>query len=726
MSELTVPRAPTTVGRIANVDTTPVAASLAGAVADFGDTIMRHGMALEADRLDRQMSRRQLDMTRDLGELRLQVEDMGDPDAAGQAWDQGYEAIRQRYLDGTDERGRPLVDPRNKENFNLAFDDLGNQHALAIGRRQLGLRQSQRAATYYEYGQVAGAEAARTDPETRAALYVQFDAETDKQVAAGTMTPEQAAKAKVEFRQSTENAAAIEASAADPSGFLEALDGEAYKHLDPETKARYRVSAQAELARRQERASNDAAKVADARLKDITALSYAGERSADAAFLDTPQAMASPLWAEAMAARSLRDEFPGFKKLPPAQQEAIIAAEASRAKTHDWELKRGDVLRAWYAEAAKDWVNDPGTAAQKAGLEYTDLPVFDPAAAGDWSSALAGRIVDDEFYAGKGYTKNRSAIFTSDDLAGLKAVTDPKADAAPKVALAGAIVRGSGGKIDTVLNAMGADPVFRRSVKLLALTGDPNLTEAVLRGEQKIALGTVVMPSDADLTMIFNTLTGGVYEDAPEIGAEVKSAVAALYADEANTVNGETEAGKGFIFDGRAREIIEKATFTVTGAAPDRNGKLTIGGLQEVNGALVVLPRGVDVRDVELTMDRIAARVAGGVYDPNAQFSGSEAMGADPSVLRDSLTAVQGKPELDPMAVFRGTSARLYGKAKATVPDLGANPREMFQQMKLSQVGESGIYEFVYERDGRLIPLSDASGRAWRFRLTDLMDEAAR
>ena len=168
MSELTVPRAPVTVGRTATIrHESPGTGELAAA---FGNRLLAFGTALEADRLDREMARLKVDMTRDLGELRLQVEDMGDPDAAGAAWDAGVASIRKNYLTGTGENGRPRVDKKNEGNFGLAFDDLTNTHALAIGRRGLALRQSQRAATYYDYGNVAAAQAVTADPETQAQM----------------------------------------------------------------------------------------------------------------------------------------------------------------------------------------------------------------------------------------------------------------------------------------------------------------------------------------------------------------------------------------------------------------------------------------------------------------------------------------------------------------------------------------------------------------------------
>lgn len=601
MSELTVPRAPTTVGRIANVDTTPVAATMAGAVADFGDTIMRHGMALEADRLDRQMSRRQLDMTRDLGELRLQVEDMGDPDAAGAAWDQGFAAIREKYLTGADERGRPLVDPRNKENFNLAFDDLGNQHALAIGRRQMGLRQSQRAATYYEYGQVAGAEAARTDPETRAALYAQFDAETDKQVAAGTMTPEAGAKAKAEFRQSTENAAAIEASAADPAGFLEALDSEAYAHLDAETKARHRVSAQAKLAslavadrKALEAAAKERAKVVSDDIGDMIDIFGAGQTPANAARLDTPEYKADPRWAEAKAAEALFLEVPGIRQMTPAELDAQIKAEAAKPKGAAYQTERLKVLQDTRDKVAAAYKVDPIAAARTAELAVPDLPedlLADPKAT---ASALAARVTFGADLKAQGYTKT-DAYLDAEENAALKAALSIDGDPAQRAALAGAItgaIVSRGGDPDAI-EALAADPVLGWVGGMVAGgAGSNHLAAEVLSGQQAMEAKNLVLPPVKDrMAPTFDQL-GPLFADVPggeALQGKVVAAADALYAARVRRIDPTGEIDE---------DLWNQALHEVMGGTGTYGSSKSRGGVQEVRGRKTMVDPGVSAQDM--------------------------------------------------------------------------------------------------------------------------------
>jgi hypothetical protein len=137
---LTVPTSGVIAGRAAQPVADTGVGAVGGAISEFGQRIAETFGRVEADRLDREMSRINVDMTRDLGQLRLQVEQMGDPDAAGAAWDQGRASIRDQYLNGQTDSGRPRVDPKNRENFGLAFDDLSNTHALAIGRMNMEQR----------------------------------------------------------------------------------------------------------------------------------------------------------------------------------------------------------------------------------------------------------------------------------------------------------------------------------------------------------------------------------------------------------------------------------------------------------------------------------------------------------------------------------------------------------------------------------------------------------
>lgn len=601
MSELTVPRAPNIVGRTATEQFEPP--QTGAMVADFGNRMLQFGTVLETDRLDRQMSRLRVDMTKDLGDLRLQVEEIGDPEAAGAAWDQGIAQLRQTYQTGTDDRGRPRIDKKNVENFGLAFDDLSNTHALALGGRFLALRQSQRAATYYEYSTVAGNQAAKADPATREKLYADFDEETDRQVAAGTMDPEKAAKTKLEFRQRTENAAAIELQAADPEGLVEALDGGEFANLDPETRARYGVSAQAEVDRRavaEQKAAEAGAKEAAAQVdKDLGKLidlsDHGGAIAVDQAFLARPDVQASPRYPEAQAALALRQEVPDLAFKTPAELDVLIATEKKRPITEPWDEKRLTVLEAQRARAADGWRTDGIAYARKSGLPVPALPTFDPANPDAFADAIAARVTFGQGLKADGYTTD-TLILDQDEQATiaktLAGLTDPAAKAALAGALTGAVLerKGNPGQIA----ALAADPVLSWVGGMQARgAGSPGLAAEILSGQQAMEAKNLILPPVADrISPTFEQL-GTVFADIPggeRLQAGVTAAADALYAARIRRID-----PTGAIDEDLYRQALHEVQGG-TGTVGSANAR---GGLQEVNGRLTLLDPGMRPEDFD-------------------------------------------------------------------------------------------------------------------------------
>ncbi len=708
MSELTVPRAPATVGRAAQVDTTPIAGD-GGLIAEFGNRMLEKGLQLQAQRRERAVRKLQLDMARDMGMAKLEAEKITDPTQVGPFWDAKTAEFNTKYVE-------EQTDPEIRSVMELAVQGSADQHAVDLAGKVETLERSQTEADWITArGQIV-LDTSRADPTTLEAMLGQGEAWIDSLAEQGILDPAKAASEKEAFRQEVYANRARAAIQDDPDAFLAAAAAGEYDHLGGTALTTSMVAAKSESDRRATRAASDQEKILDDRLSNMTKLYYAGETVADGAFLQSPEAKARPGWAPAMAAKALAEEFPGFKKLPISEQNRIIAAEAARPKVHDWEAKRGEVLRAWRDEAAQDWVKDPGQAAKNAGLEYTDLPDFNPTDPGAFAAGLKGRIRDDKFFAENGYTKNVPAVLTKDEKAALKPVLDKAAPAGPKVALAGSILEATDGRPEKVLAALGGDPEFNRAVKVLGLTGDAALTEAILRGGQKIAGQTVVLPSRKDQIATFDAITGGMFDDAPEVKEEMMAAALALYADEAAGVDGETLTKEGWIADGTAYNIYGNALQRLTGAQPDRNGKLTVGGIQELNGGLVALPPGVSVQDAEQGWDDLSHRLAGSVWDT------SRGQGEWISAAPEGFDAPEARLKEAP-----GEEARFAPFKAASVfggiPDLGKNPAARMATLTPQRIGESDVYRLVYDDgSGRMTVVGQAgTDHEYWFRLSDLL-----
>lgn len=695
-----IPRAGTIAGRAPQIEVAqPQGAAI---LTEFGQRMLQTGQRLKAEQRQFQTQKASIDLTRDLGAARLEVEQLGDPTQIGPAWDAKVAEIAGRYI-------TPETDPEVAKALTLTIGELNTRHGLALGEKVINLGRSQQEAAWIEARAAITTEAATADPTTFGALVEMGEAAIDQRVAQGLIDPAQGAAQKEAFRQEVYATRATQLIDTDPVAALDALNGGAFNPLGGEGLTTFKARAQAEIDRRAAaQAKADEAAIAqrnkdlDARLGSIATIAAKGLPATYEALLKDPEAMARPGWAEAMAAVQLRQDMPGIATMTVAQLDAAIAAEAKRPIAEPWEAKRIEVLKARREEVRTKAATDPvGFWSESVPGMVPALPDFDPANPQDFAAGLSARVTWDSHARQSGYTA-APAVFSPEEKTRIKAVLDPAADAAPKVALAEAILAGTQGAPAAVLTALEADPTFRRSVKLLSVTGDRSLVTEVLRGQQKVDLKTTLLPSQRQQTMIFDEITGGTFDDAPALKAELMTAALALYADTARGLD-DNEAGTDWTQNEDAVTAYNTAVQRLLGAQPDRDGALTIGGLQEVNGSLVVLPVGVGVTDVEQGWEDLTNRLEGAV--PVRNYDGGTSWDWKASPTPDQM-----------IAPFKAAS--IYGGT----PDLGADPADTLGNLTLRRVGETDVYELTYERNGRVYAVPEAgSTRAYRFRLTDLL-----
>ena len=701
---ITVPQGGSIAGRSADIrierpDIGGFVAEAASAVAEKMGKIVATQRAVK-------YSQTELAMTKELGTEYQRVAQYTDPAQIEAEWPQIEAGIRDKYVNAKDENGKPLLTPDEADTLGLQLGGLSVKHGFNLGARAIELTDSQAKAAWDTARLDIVNTAATADPDTMGALIELGEAAIDRLPG---ILPDEAVKQKQEFRAGVANARVIAAIDQDPLAAVAALKAGTYDDLGAEAVAQRIVTAQAEADRRAAAAATageaEAKKRTDAIGKDLdtmTTLFGKGVKVAQEDLLNDPAYKAHPKYPEAVAARDLAREVPNIRQMTPTQLDAEIAKEKAKPKDAAYQTERLTVLQTWRDEAVTALDTDPKAALTTAGLPAPAIPAFDPADTAPFTAALAESISFDEFQRGKGYT-DKSAIFSKGDKTALQAVLAPGADAGPKVALLTAIETGSNGKAGEVLAALEADPVTRRTAKVLRVTRDPGLAEAILRGGQKLDGKTVVPPSRKDQVMAFDALTGGVFDDQPALKAELMEATLALYADNARGIDGETQstAGDG-LAAGAAYTVYHQSLQQLLGAQTDRNGALTVGGLQEVNGGLTVLPVGMSVRDVEAGWDRIAAGL-----------SGRTGQRTD----RDTTTGDKAAVSAVTMDVFRGASTD-----PGALPDLGSDPAGRFATLTLSRVGESDVYELMIERNGRMTPVQVAGqDYAYRFRLKDLM-----
>ncbi|MBW4710738.1 hypothetical protein KX928_23355 [Roseobacter sp. YSTF-M11] len=698
---LTIPRAGINAGRAARVQ--PTEADAAGAaVAQVGDAMLQAGARLENDRLSRENARNQVSLTKDLNDLRLRMESLGDPDQIDAEWTAGVEAVRQKYAEGLTEDGRPMVDPRNAEAFGLAVTDLASRHGFQIGLKSLQKRQSQRAATYIDYAATATQAAVGSDQDTRDTLIANGHRQIDDMVTAGVISPEQAAKRKIALGQDIDNAAAIGMVAEDPAGLIAALDAGEYSALPGETQARYRVQANAALAaleaqgrKEAEKLQSEQQKAIGQRLGEITDIAQAGRTAVDEAWLASPDVKAHPDYGKAVAAIALRDATPQIAQLPPAKLDELIAAEKNSKVTKKFQTERLEVLQDLRAKAVEQLDKDPLAHLQSVGIDVPALPVFDPADPVAFGRALADRVAFSEQIRMQGYTTERR-IFDNEERATIKALAAVDQDPQTRLDLAVQLTAGLPPQNADAVAEVIDDPVFSHAGSLVTNGGARALGLEILRGQQVIAEENLILPgAQKRLDPIYESL-GPVFADLPggeRVQANVMAAADALYA----------RRGRGVVQSDQVDEdLYRQALHEVMGGIGQFDGRNAQGGVQEVRDSFTILPMGISSGQAEDALESLGMRRRQAVENQPRSGRGFE---FDPAFLSEQLARVgsAGNP-----------------------PVIAGQPidRTTLDNLELQAVGDDRFIFTYRVSDDRITTLQTADGQTYEFSLRALIGEA--
>lgn len=713
---LTVPKSNISAGRAARpVPFEPDATG--AAVADFGRTLLAVGTAVENDRLDREMQRLQVDMTRDLNQLRLEAEQIGDPDAAEAAWSSGVARIRDGYSQ-PGEDGRPRLDPKNADRFGIAFDDLAERHAFSLGKRTLEMKFAQRQANYLSYVHTATQTYAGGDDKMRLAILTDLDAMVDADLAGGRIDAAEAQRRKMEFRADGDNARAIHMISADPDGFLQARQSGGFSGLPASILARYEVQAEGAIARREkaaaeaeEKAQAARAKEIGSRLDEIAGIADDGRIAVDEAFLNDPEVQSHPKWAGTKAKIALRDEGVDLASMTPGEIRAQIQAEESRKVTHEWETERLKVLEKALEDHQKGYEADPVGYALQLGRDVPELPAFDPSDPEALTGALRERLDWSNGEVEQGFTR-RPVILSNAERQALQVAAGKDADPDQRLALVQSLATGLGRDAGTqVAASLGKDSVFAWVTDLTARGVDPGVARDILDGESKLASDLVKVPSRSVAIELFEDATGGDFQDLNSLSASVLDAALAIYATQNPTEDPKSINATKF----------EAALNRALGGSVDGGGGIQTfdtlgewGGLRgNKDNFTVILPVGVHARDVTEAM-----RVIHSDLTPGRREVTAGATAYDDSQVRDI-----------PVNFDRLNALSLSGApADFGDPDADAyDPAGLFSQLRFAPVWADGRPQDVYVLyrqngvSGRQQPLRDVNGHPFTISLHQLV-----
>lgn len=666
---------------------------LGEAASGLGDIANRVGRQMEAEQLQHQAQRAQVDYTRELGELRLQIEEIADPDAKDTSWQQGVSTIRDRYLG---EAGG--LDPRVRRELDTSFDGLANQHALEVGMDAIRGRRARAEALWIEQSHSVATQAAVASPELKDELLGQAFDMLDQLERSNTITADEAARRRLGLVGEVDNASAMRVLAADPETFKQMQAEGAFDSLGPEVNARYANQADTAIAAAAEKAEKEAEKAAkerqDAigdRLGEMTDIYTKGRLPLDEKWLADPEVQAHPDYARVMAARRLRENKIDLQAMTPDAIAAEIERERDRPVVFKYQTEYLDALEEGLAKAEADWTKDP-VAAARDRLEL-EVPALDPAAD---TAALAGTLAERVGLSNRlqrdGYTDGL-ALMDEAEAAAMKEATGVEVDPGERARIAAAAGLGLAG-VPGAMTQLSEDPVFAHVAGMLASGGSRNLAVDIFRGQQAIANETALLPPVKDRTSASFETFGALLGDVPggdALQAQVVAAADALYARR-KRLTAPT--------DDIEEEGYRQALHEVLGGTGGFDSGEARGGIQEVAGAPTLLPPGVSARRVDEAFYKLGTGREPGIAGRVARVE------PDPAKLQGQLTAIarNGQP-----------------------PVLGGKPIDggTFQRLQVRAVGNDA-YVLVLPYDAGGAVLMDESGEEYVFSMSGLLREARR
>lgn len=710
---LTVPKAGSDGGRSARVR---IEEPQGGAMlAQFGDQMRAVGEALENDYLSREAQRFQTDLTAEMNNLRLEVMEIGDPDQAEAAWRQGSRALRQSYLEGQTEDGRPRVSPKNVEKFGLIFDELHNRNAFSLGKQTLGARQAQQEATFIRYAQTATQQGATADPDMRATLLGQGYEQIDQMVAAGVIDAAEGERRKLGLTQDMDNARAIEMVASDPDGFLASSGAGDFAGLPADVQARYRVQAQGNIDRAAsaaqtaaEKAAKEQDKVVGERLQAIIDVRDGGLKSVDERWLASEEAKNHPDHPKAMAKLSLSNEQPRLQQMTPAELRASIAGEENRPVKHKYQTERVQLLKDRLKVAETELSKDAVAYVRDIGLFVPDLPEFDPSDPAAYAKGLQARVKMSDDLVEKGFVRD-PVYLDETELEALKDVAAIENDPSTRASLAYALTRSLPADSSVTVSDLINDPVMSHIGGLQAAGGRATLATEVLRGQQVIEAGNVKLPPAADRTSAAHVALQGYFADEPEgeqTEAAIRASADALYAARVRRSDPTADIDE---------DIYRQALHEVMGGTGKYGQTNAKGGMQSVRGALTPLPMNTSADSVNRALAQLQFDMEGRkspVYDRmDAEFAAmAQAGGALPP--RDFIGGADAQARAD--AIWQAAS-RSGGQPGINGEVIGP---DALADMHLKAVGPD---EYRLMHNGRTVA-DTLSGLPFEFSLTEILN----
>lgn len=605
---LTVPKAGSVAGAVADIRV-PVP-TMGDDIAQFGRVINQVGTKMMRDQDAQTLARAQLDYTRQLNDLDLELRNSGDA-AAIDGFSEREAALRASVLEGLPDTVREEAD--------LRFATTSEGRRFSLGQQAVNLRQSESRVLVSGLQSEVVRGSVGLDPDARLDQLEAFAASVQGFVDAGIYTPEQGLALVRDTQGAMETATATAFQRDDPQALIAMLESGDLFGEDEEKRQSWITRAQAEIVAREaanDRAATEQAKLIGARLSDATKILRAGQMPTD---LDELIGLAElhENGDEFGLALMLVEQRPDFMRAPPSVQRTMLAEEEARPKASSDELDISKTMREALEENEKAWKEDPIAHAQNIGLgEISELPEdLSGMTAPEIAQSLFRRGAFSDSLTGEGdrpgwvddaplFTKAERERFT--ELAGQDMPPPERAKLAEAFALA------FGDDAPRRIAEVSDDPLFDYVGGLLSNGGNPKLARDVFAGQRAIASKDVPLPEVPQRRQTWFVEFQGLFDDDFEAGARdsVIAAADALYASRAR--------GNPDRSDGRISETeYLQAVHEVLGGTGKYGGgglfgEAARGGVQEINGLPTLVPPGVAGRDIERAWSELGRELSFG------------------------------------------------------------------------------------------------------------------
>lgn len=461
-------------------------------------------------------------------------------------------------------------DPRGLQQWKQNVDRQIERHGLAIMERTADLKIKEDIQRGNEQldaiAQLTAISGDYDDGHEKAAGLI------DSLVQSGTWTESEGNNAKSQFGHSLNKAEVTRDIGKDPEAALEALNGEKYPNLSPIERERFKIAARNDIEHRKAK-TNHALSKQDKELVSDTILSYQQGMNISEDEHEQALASASRLGASELEALTIAKQSSEFIKLPAQHRKQILpqlqgAHNAERLKA----FRAAD-------ETIKKEVERDGMAFGIAqGLvSPVDLDFSSP----DLARNVIEQKLENAQYLTEHYGMEVSPLTVEETELMSRAIKGMTATDKTNLALS----LGSSQKVWQQLDSKNAG-LFA----MAGAIGEPDVMTAIFEGQDLLKNKTIIKATPAEYLPTFDDEAGDVYqgEDRKHM---IEAALAHYYAT-------------------RESDVFDSGDF-------EDSIQAVSGGIGDINGRKIELPRGVDEDDFSDFIDEFTPEMVqhfGGVW----------------------------------------------------------------------------------------------------------------